>query len=252
MNEMEYNIDLKELSSRESEKVELKENGDDQNIVRSIVKTISAFANDISNFGGGYVVCGAKEIKDEFGFPKVLYTGLSSSKLKEIEGKVLQNCREYVSPSLAPLVYEMDNPEDQTTKILVFIVIASSEAHSYRDGNTSNFYVRIGRETREARNGILTQLLIKEQKIEYFDKRVNPKTSETDIDILLFRDSIQEMGLLMPEKSLEDYFSDKEQIAELVSPLFVKNALDGVLRPRNFTLLLFGKKTSITTNYPDA
>lgn len=252
MNKMEYNIDLKELSTRESEKVEWKENGDDQNIVRSIVKTISAFANDISNFGGGYVVCGAKEIKDDFGFPKVLYTGLSSNKLKEIEGKVLQNCRDYVSPSLAPIVYEMDNPEDKTTRILIFIIIASPEAHSYRDGDTSNFYVRIGRETREARNGILTQLLIKKQKIEYFDKRVNPRTSEMDIDILLFRDSMQEMGLLIPEKSLEDYFSDKEQIAELVSPLFVKNTLDGVLRPRNFTLLLFGKKSSITTNYPEA
>ena len=110
---MEYNIDLKELSTRESEKVEWKENGEDQNIVRSIVKTISAFANDISNFGGGYVVCGAKEIKDDFGFPKVLYTGLSSGKLKEIEGKVLQNCRDYVSPSLAPIVYEMDNPRNK-------------------------------------------------------------------------------------------------------------------------------------------
>lgn len=249
---MENNIDLKELSTRESEKVEWKENGDDQNIVRSIVKTISAFANDISNFGGGYVVCGAKEIKDEFGFPKVLYTGLSSSKLKEIEGKVLQNCRDYVSPSIAPIVYEIDNPENQTTKILIFVVIASPEAHSYRDGNTSSFYVRIGRETRVAKNGILTQLLIKKQKIAYFDKRVNPNTSEFDIDILLFRDCMQEMGLLMPEKPLEEYFSDKEQIAELVSPLFVRNNLDGVLRPRNFTLLLFGKKTAITTNYPEA
>ena len=86
---MENNIDLKELSTRESEKVEWKENGDDQNIVRSIVKTISAFANDISNFGGGYVVCGAKEIKDEFGFPKVYYRTFIS-KLKEIEGKVLK------------------------------------------------------------------------------------------------------------------------------------------------------------------
>lgn len=249
---MNFNIDLKELSTRESEKVEWKENGDDQNIVRGIVKTISAFANDISNFGGGYVVCGAKEIKDEFGFPKVQYKGLTSTKLKEIEGKVLQHCREYVSPSMTPLVYEMDNPEDKSTRILVFIIIASPEAHSYRDGETSAFYVRVSRETREARNGVLTQLLIKKQKIEYFDKRVNVRTSEADIDVLLFRDSIQEMGLLLPEKSLEDYFSDREQIAELVPPLFVKHSLDGVLRPRNFTLLLFGKKASITANFSEA
>jgi predicted HTH transcriptional regulator len=73
---MSYNIDLKTLAQRESEQVEWKEHGDLPDITVSIVKTIVAFANDISNVGGGYVVCGAKEIKDEFGFPKVQYTGL--------------------------------------------------------------------------------------------------------------------------------------------------------------------------------
>ena len=53
---MAYNVDLKELSLRESEKVEWKENGSDRNVVKSIVKAISAFANDIENMGGGYVV----------------------------------------------------------------------------------------------------------------------------------------------------------------------------------------------------
>ena len=61
---MPFNIDLKELSARESEQVEWKENGNDKFVVSSIVKTISAFANDIANFGGGYVVCGAKETKE--------------------------------------------------------------------------------------------------------------------------------------------------------------------------------------------
>jgi len=37
---MNYNIDLKELSIRESEKVEWKENGNDKDVVKSIVKTI--------------------------------------------------------------------------------------------------------------------------------------------------------------------------------------------------------------------
>jgi ATP-dependent DNA helicase RecG len=249
---MIYSIDLKELATRESEKVEWKENGDDKEIVKSITKTISAFANDISNFGGGYVVCGAKEIKDEYGFPKLQYTGLSANKLKDIEGKVTHYCREYVSPSIIPIVQEIENPENENTRILVFIILATSEAHSYRDGDNSAYYVRISRETKEARNGILSQLLVKKQKVEYFDKRMHPTTTENDIDVLLFRDSMQEMGLLFPEKSLEDYFSDREQIAELVPPLFRRGGLDNVLRPRNFTLLLFGKKSSITVNFPDA
>jgi predicted HTH transcriptional regulator len=249
---MYFNIDLSELSLRESERVEWKENGDDIDVVKKIVKTISAFANDISNFGGGYVVCGAKEIKDDYGFPKVQYKGLTANKLKEIEGKVTQHCRDYIHPALSPIIEEIINPEDSSTRILVFVILASPDAHIYRDGQTSTYYVRISRETREAKNGILTQLLIKKQKIEYFDKRVNNTATEADIDILLFRDSMQEMGLLFPEKSLADYFSDREQIAELIAPLFVRTGLDNILRPRNFTLLMFGKKASITALFTEA
>jgi predicted HTH transcriptional regulator len=245
-------IDLRELSTRENERVEWKKNGDDKDIVKQIVKTVSAFANDIGNVGGGYVVCGATEGKDEYGFPKVFYSGLTAEKVKEITGKVTRHCSELISPSISPLVRELDNPNDSSKRILVFTIIASPDAHIYRDGDKSAYYVRIGSETREARNGILTQLLIKKQKIEYFDKRINSGCSESDVDVLIFRDYMQDMGLLSPDKALEDYFSDEAQIAEFVPTLFGRISLDNTLRPRNFTLLMFGKKTSISKNFPDA
>jgi predicted HTH transcriptional regulator len=249
---MDYSIDLKELSTRESEKVEWKENGDDKDVVKSIVKTISAFANDIANVGGGYVVCGAKEIKDEFGFPKVEYTGLSANKLKEIEGKIREQCTNRISPSIAPVIQIIDNPINAETKILVFIITATSKAHTYRDDETVRYYVRIGRETIEARNGILNHLLAKKQEVEPFDKRPNPNVDETDIDSLLFRDCMSEMKLIQPTKPLESYFSDKEQIAEFIPPLCVRKSLDGGLCLRNFALFMFGKKSAITLNFTDA
>lgn len=245
-------IDLKELSARESERVEWKENGDDKDIVQKIVKTISAFANDINNVGGGYVVCGAREGKDEFGFPKVHYSGLTAEKIKEITGKVTRHCRDMISPSINPLVNELDIPGDSSKRVLVFTIIASPDAHVYRDGEKSAYYVRTGSETREARNGILTQLLIKKQKIEYFDRRVHSACDASDLDILVFREYMQEMGLLSPEKSLDDYFSDHIQIAEFVPPLFGRVGLDHSLHPKNFTLLMFGKKSSIARYFPDA
>jgi predicted HTH transcriptional regulator len=248
---MDYNIDLLELSTRESEKVEWKETGDDKDVVKSIVKTISAFANDIANMGGGYVICGAKEVKDEYGFPKVIYKGLSSAKLKEIEGTVLSHCRDRVSPSLSPIVQELENPEDKSTRILVFIVLASHRAHTYRDGETSCFYVRTGKETREARNGILARLLESKQEIIPFDKRVNSNTSENDIDILLFRDCMNEMKLTQLSKPLDDYISDSEQITEFTPPLCARQSLDSKLCLRNFALFMFGKKSAITLNFPD-
>ena len=105
-----YRIDLKELSRRESEQVEWKKNGDDKDIARGIVRTLSAFANDISNLGGGYVVCGANEIKDAQGFPMVEYSGLSADKFAQIKGKILTMCSDYVSPSIQPIVEEINHP----------------------------------------------------------------------------------------------------------------------------------------------
>jgi predicted HTH transcriptional regulator len=145
-----------------------------------------------------------------------------------------------------PIVQEVENPYNAATRILVFIIVASAEVHLYRDGQSSNYYVRIARETRVARNGVLMQLLLKKQKVPYFDQCVNAAASEIDIDILLLRDAMQEMNLLIPEKSLLDYTSDTAQISVFIPPLFAKINLDRVLRPKNFTMLLFGKEKSIT------
>jgi len=249
---MSYVIDLNELSQRESESVEWKENGDDKNIEISITKTICAFANDISNLGGGYFVCGAKEIKDEYGFQKVKYTGLSADKLKKIEGKVLQYCRDYINPSIAPITQEIKNPDDVSTRVLVFIITVDSRAHAYKDGNSTNYYVRIGRETRIAQNGIYRQLLEKKQEIEPFDKRANPNTDAFDIDSMYFRDYLEAMGLLKHGKQPEDFVSDKEKLSEFIPPVLVKNSLDNSYCLRNYALLAFGKKDSIYQSFTEA
>lgn len=245
-------IDLKELAKRESERVEWKEDGTYERITQSIVKTLSAFANDVANMGGGYVVCGAKEVKDNHGFPTVIYKGVSANKVQELRGRVVQHCLDYVQPSISPIIEELENPDDHTTRILVFISIATQEAHTYRDGERNTHYVRIGNETKEARNGVLNQLLIKKQKIRYFDKRINERAIEEDIDAIAFREYLQEMELWSTDKGLEDYFSDREQIAELVPPMFDKIGLTQTLHPLNFSILLFGKKGSITRLFPDA
>ena len=69
-------IDLKVLATRESEQVEWKENVAD---VDDVVATLSAFANDWAKLGGGYVVCGAKEERDEHGFPRLAVVGLTAA-----------------------------------------------------------------------------------------------------------------------------------------------------------------------------
>lgn len=74
--------DLRLLLARESERVEWKENVAD---IDDVVKTLSAFANDWANLGAGYVICGAREEKDEHGFPRVALAGLTAARLKKLK-----------------------------------------------------------------------------------------------------------------------------------------------------------------------
>lgn len=231
-------IDLKELASRESEQVEWKENVAD---VEDVARTIAAFANDYSNLGGGYVVCGARESKDEHGFQKMEIPGLTASHLKEIEGRVLALCREKIEPPLTPLLEELPASTEER-RILVFIVPATGNAHSFRTSDDSGkFYIRISRETREARNGILRELFVRKRVQEPWDRRCHPAATIDDIDLLALREVMKRVGLWDDSKGLEDYLSASVQLSPFVPTLCVKEGLTNILRPRNFALLLFGR-----------
>lgn len=232
-------IDLTELSKRESERVEWKENVAD---IEDVIKTAVAFANDYSNLGGGYIVCGAKETKDEHGFQKLIQSGLTSSRLKEIEGKVLSDLREKTFPPIVALTEEI--PVTEGARILVIIIPATGDAHNYRSSgkDTSTYYVRVGRETREARNGLLRELLVKKNQVAHWDKRINSTATIDDIDLLSLREYLKEMSLWDNNKALEDYLSASESLSCFVPPLCGKESLSDILRPRNFSLLLFSKE----------
>lgn len=253
---MPASIDLNELVVRESERVEWKENVAD---ISEVVKTIVALANDVSNLGGGYVVCGAREGRDEAGFQKLALTGLSASRLKEVEGKALSECREKVHPPLIPLIEELPIAGSEQ-RILVFIVSATGHAHNYRSSgkDASTYYIRLGRETREARNSLLLELLRRKQAIPAWDRRVNREAEVEDIDLVSLREYLQEMKLWNPGRSLDSYLSHNESLSTFVPPLCEKEGLTNIVRPRNFALLLFGKTPtrffpgawSILSTYP--
>jgi len=234
------NIDLKELIKRESERIEWK---DQVASVESVVKTIVAFCNDYSNLGGGYVICGAKEIRDEHGFPAVEYTGLISSRYQEIEKKTIAHCKDKVSPPVTFLTEVLPCPSDEVKKILILIVPSTGAAHSYRPSSkeASTYYIRSGSNTIEAKNGLLMELLVRKKQLEPWDKRTNVKTDLSNIDLIAFRDSIQEMKLWDQRKSLEEYFSPENKLSDFVPPLAGKVGIDNRVCMRNFAILMFGK-----------
>jgi ATP-dependent DNA helicase RecG len=234
---MTAQVDLDQLAARESEQTEWKENVADFN---NVAKTLSAFANDLANLGGGYVVCGAKEEKDEHGFPRLVRTGLTASRLKEVEGEVMSRCRSSVSPAITPLVQELPGPTADR-RILVFVQAATSQAHTCRDDGAGKYYVRISRETREARNGVLRDLLVRKGAVPPWDRRPCGAATTADIDLLVLRDALVRMSVIGAEGRAESFLSADAQIHALVPPLCELEPLTGIARPRNFAMLLFGR-----------
>lgn len=49
------------------------------------------------------------------------------------------------------------------------------------------------------------------------------------------------MGVFHPDRGLEDYLSDTKSFSPFVPPLYHREPLTGILRPRNFAMLLFGR-----------
>ncbi|MCC7383404.1 MAG: putative DNA binding domain-containing protein [Deltaproteobacteria bacterium] len=237
---MGASIDLEELAVRESEQVEWKENVADAD---DVVATLSAFANDLPNLGGGYVVCGVTEAKDEHGFPRLVRSGLTADRLKEVEGVVTTRCRERVDPPLTPRVEELPSAGSDR-RILVFIQPATQQAHLFRRrDDAGKYFVRVSRETREARNGVLRDLLVRKGALEPWDRRPCATATEADLDLLALRDALQRMAVFASERGVEAYLSEEFQLSPFVPSLCARDPLTGVLRPRNFALLLFGRQT---------
>jgi ATP-dependent DNA helicase RecG len=236
---MSLHINLAELSRRESERVEWKENVAN---VDSVLRTICAFSNDHANLGGGYVVCGAREEQDEHGFQSVRNVGLESARLKEIEGRVLALCRSHIDPPVCPQVEELP-AETPDRRVLVFIVPATRHAHSYRakpEGSPA-YYVRVGRETILARNGVYRDLLVRKGAMEPWDRRAAAACTPEDIDLIVLREYLTRMGAWEEPRSVEDVLSDTATVSVFSPPLLEREGLTGRLRPRNFAMLLFGR-----------
>lgn len=248
-------IDLRDLALRARERTAWHEHVAD---IDDVVETLSAFANDLQNLGGGYVVCGAREARDEHGFPRLVRVGLTAGRLKEVENVVLARCRERVSPPITPLVEELDGDEPGR-RILVFVQPTTGAAHTFRRASEgAKHFVRVSRSTLEARNGVLRNLLVRKGALEPWDRRVCHAATAQDLDLLALRDALQRMGIFAQDRGVEPYLQDGVQLSPFVPSLCVSEPLSGVIRPRHFALLLFGREPqryipgafSIFSRYP--
>ncbi|MFO0757504.1 MAG: ATP-binding protein [Byssovorax sp.] len=76
--------------------------------------------------------------------------------------------------------------------------------------------------------------------VEPWDTETCRAATVADLDLLAIRDTFQRMRRLEAAADVSRYLSHVETLSAFVPPLCIKEFLSGTLRPRNFTMLLFG------------
>jgi ATP-dependent DNA helicase RecG len=220
--------DLLYFRGVESARVEFKASWDEKVTGGQVLKTICAFANDLQNLNGGYIIIGVEE-KD--GAALMPPKGLRETDVDSIQKWIRGNCRR-IDPEYLPVF----SPEPIEGKIVLVLWVPASDARPHRvpegDRGEKRYFVRIGSETIDAeKNHLLDQLLQLTAKIPFDDRRAQGALLE-DMRESKVREFLREIdsGLLVENSARELY--RKMRISVQV------NAHDA---PRNIGLLMFSE-----------
>ena len=193
-----------------------------------VVRTICAFANDLLNLNGGYVILGVET--DDRGNPVLPPRGLEAADLDRIQREILGQCNR-INPFYHPILFPASY-EDRS----ILVIWASGgdnrpyEAPKMETGSDRAYYVREGSETVEARGALRSQLFEQTEKIP-FDDRINRAVGVDDVSERLVKrfltDTGSEIGRTIP------FSSGVYSRMQLTSPLNAHEA------PRNVALLFF-------------
>jgi len=199
--------------------------------LEQIIHSVCAFANDFHNDNGGYIVIG---IEEQNGLPILPPIGLENQNIDEIQKQVRGNCKR-IEPEYLPII----SPEIyQSKKILVIWVPASNLRPHHAPVKLEKgkperaYYVRIGSETVEAKDDLLTQLMQMTAKVPFDDRR----NLTASIDVLspsLVRNFLSEINsdLVAPHINIPDI--------ELYRKLKIVFKVNGYEVPKNVALLFF-------------
>lgn len=197
--------DLLEKRRVESNRIEFKEGWNPTSIYHSIC----AFANDIDNIGGGYILVGVKE---ENGVAQRPIKGLPIESLDRIQREMLQ-FNQLIEPQYSPRI----SVEEVDGKSVLVIWVTAGHNRPYSVPADVNaklkkpvFYVRYGTSSIEAKGEFLDQLRDMANRVP-FDDRGNENIPMEDISPLLLKDYLKKVDSRLVK---EDFTSNMERILE--------------------------------------
>jgi len=188
--------DLLHLRGVESERVEFKARWSEtgpRSPAEQILHSICAFANDLHELNGGYVVVGVDAAD---GVAQLPPRGLAPSSVEEIQKRIRVLCRTKLEPEYQPRC----SPATVDGREVLVIWAPASDNRPHRaarrldqEGRAGAFWVRLGAETVEARGELERELLALTAKIPFDDRRA-PDHDVSEIRASLVREFLRDTG----------------------------------------------------------
>lgn len=202
----------------------------------AIIHTMCAFANDIDNIGGGYIVIG---IEEKAGTPQLPPKGVRQTEVDGILKKLHGFCH-CIEPFYEPVV----EPVVLQGSIVIVIWCSAGFGRPYKAAknvyhNTSDkrYYIRKLASTHVASPDEERELFYAASDIP-FDDRPNLTASVDDLSLALMRDHLREIGSSLYGQS------ENASLVDLARDLQLLSGPPEDLRPRNVGLLMFSDHTA--------
>lgn len=221
--------DLLHCLGVESSRIEFKAGWDDETTGFQVLKTMCAFANDLQNLNGGYIIIGVEEREGRAVLPP---RGLSPEKIDHIQKWVRGNSNR-IDPEFQPVM----SPEVVSGKHILVIRAPGSDTRPHRapeakKGGERKYFVRIGSETVDAdKNGVLDDLIQLTAKVPFDDRRALQATT----------DSLRESRVREFLNDIRSGLLEEENTREIYRKLHITSSANGHDVPRNIGLLLFSE-----------
>jgi len=195
------------------------------------LKTICAFANDLDNWGGGYIVIGVEE---ENGRPVYPLKGVPVEKLDKYQKEIFAKCK-LIRPAYMPII----GVETYQDKHFIVVWCPGGETRPCSSPKTLDndykeriHYIRKASNTVEPTDDEEKDLFNLANRVP-FDDRVNHKAEMSDLNITLIQNYLKEVKSSLYEKAKTGDFIEVCQDMNIVS------TLPEYVKPKNVGLMFF-------------
>ena len=201
-----------------------------------IIHTLCAYANDINNWDGGYVIIGVEE---ENGKAKLPPIGLQVQELDAIQKKLIE-----LSHKLIPAYIPVFQPYLINGNHILVVFAPAGDNRPYKapislsEKRTERaMFIKRGSKTVKVKDGSDDERRLIELTARIpFDDRINQTSSIDDLNLRLIQAYLKEVMSSLYEESTRIPF------AELCRHLMIAKGSDELLRPTNAGLLLFNEQ----------